>query len=416
MRFSWRRLLPLPLGERLGEEVRRSAISLAFGISRFGAVTVALATFGAHAQENIPLVDIKSVDPSIVVELRYATSNNLAGHPLYQPGTPALVRPEVAQRLAAAQALLKRYRYSLKIWDAYRPRSVQVELWKAAAENDYVANPYAGAGSLHSWGVAVDATLTDFHNRPVSMPTDYDNFTPGSDVDLSWSRSGHSRALASVAGHHARCRLPWPSQGVVAFHDRRLGENSAARRSEASGTSFRTSMARKPMIDILLRDLRQPEYIHVLLNPLPVYGLLIGWIGLLIAIFLRSRSALIATLAMILICAISAWPVFEFGEQAYDRVLSMSGDAGHAWLDEHMHRAEQFIFVFYALAILSAVAIAVPIKWPKTSAPLAIAVLLLGAVALGMGGYIAYAGGKIRHREFRNQPPPPLRPAEEHHD
>lgn len=132
----------------------------------------------ASAQNTIPLVNIKSVDPSIVVELRYATSQNVAGRPLYQPGTLALIRPEVAQRLAKAQSYLKRYQFSLKIWDAYRPQSVQVELWKAVGKNDYVADPAAGAGSLHSWGVAVDATLTDFQNRTVSMPTDYDNFTP----------------------------------------------------------------------------------------------------------------------------------------------------------------------------------------------------------------------------------------------
>lgn len=163
------------------------------------------------------------------------------------------------------------------------------------------------------------------------------------------------------------------------------------------------------MIDTLLRDLRQPEYIHVLLNPLPVYGLAMGWLALLIAIFLRSRPAKIAALVVVLICSASAWPVAEFGEQAYDRVLSMTDDDGHAWLDEHMHRADQLIYVFYALAALSAAALAIPIKWPKSSMPLAIAVLLLGAIAIGMGGYIGYAGGKIRHKEFRNEPPPPKR-------
>jgi hypothetical protein len=167
------------------------------------------------------------------------------------------------------------------------------------------------------------------------------------------------------------------------------------------------------MIDTILRDLRQPEYIHVLLNPLPVYGLLVGWIGLLIAILLRSRKAKIATLAIVLIGSASAWPVYEFGEQGYDRVLAMSDDPGHAWLDEHMHRAEKLVFVFYALAVLSAAAIAVPIKWPKSSGPLALAVLLLGAISLGMGAYIAQAGGKVRHREFRNQSPPPIRVEEE---
>ncbi len=163
------------------------------------------------------------------------------------------------------------------------------------------------------------------------------------------------------------------------------------------------------MIDTLLRDLRQPEYIHVIINPLPIYGLVMGWIGLIIAVVLKSRRAQIATLSLVLISSASAWPVFEFGEQGYDRVLAMTDEDGHAWLDEHKDRAEDLIYVFYALAVLSAAAIAVPIKWPKSAAALVVAVILLGAVTLGTGGYIAYAGGRIRHREFRNEPPPPKR-------
>jgi len=166
--------------------------------------------------------------------------------------------------------------------------------------------------------------------------------------------------------------------------------------------------------DALLRDLRQPEYVHVLINPLPIYGLLMSWIGLIIAFFLRSRRAQIATLALVLISSVSAWPVYEFGEQGYDRVLSMADGDGQAWLDEHKDRAEDLIYIFYALAVLSAIAIAAPIKWPRSSFPIVVAVILLGAVTLGTGGYIAYAGGRIRHREFRNERPPPKKAEHEH--
>ncbi len=168
------------------------------------------------------------------------------------------------------------------------------------------------------------------------------------------------------------------------------------------------------MIGALIRDLQQPEYIHVLLNPLPVYGLLVGWVGLVIGLALRSRRAQIATLTLVLLSSISAWPVYEFGQQGYDRVLSMTDEAGEAWLDEHRHRGEDLIWVFYALAALSAFAIAAPIKWPKSSMPLVVAVILLGAATLGSGAYIAYAGGRVRHREFRNEPPPPKRFEDEH--
>jgi len=168
------------------------------------------------------------------------------------------------------------------------------------------------------------------------------------------------------------------------------------------------------VIDTLLRDLRQPEYIHVLINPLPIYGLVMGCVGLIIAFVLKSRHAQIATLSLVLISSVSAWPVFEFGEQGYDRVLTMTDEDGHAWLDEHRHRAEQFIYVFYALAVLSVAAIAVPIKWPKSAGPLVISVLLFGAAAFSAGTHIAYAGGRIRHREFRNEPAPPIRDEHEH--
>src|SRR6266481_4320627 len=149
------------------------------------------------------------------------------------------------------------------------------------------------------------------------------------------------------------------------------------------------------MIDTFLRDLRQPEYIHVLINPLPIYGLFLSWVGLIIALFLKSRRAQIATLALVLISSTSAWPVYEFGQQAYDRVLSMADEDGRAWLDEHRERGEDLIWIFYALIALSAIAIAAPIKWPRSSLPLAVTVVLLGTVTLGSGAYIAYAGGRV---------------------
>jgi hypothetical protein len=168
------------------------------------------------------------------------------------------------------------------------------------------------------------------------------------------------------------------------------------------------------MIDAILRDLRQPEYIHVLLNPLPVYGLAMGLVGLIVAFFLKSRPPQIVALIVVLISSASAWPVYEFGQQAKDRVLSMENEVGQAWLEEHEDRAEDLIWFFYGLALLSAAALVAPWKWPRSAAPLVIATILLSAVTLGAGGYIAYAGGKIRHREFRNVPPPTKKPGEEH--
>ena len=143
-----------------------------------------------------------------------------------------------------------------------------------------------------------------------------------------------------------------------------------------------------------------------------MYGLLISWIALIAALISKSRRAHIITLVLVFITSISAWPVYEFGEQGYDRVLTMTDDDGHAWLDEHQDRAQKLIYLFYAVAALSSAAIILPLRWPKSSVPLAMIVALLSAITLGSGCYIAYAGGKVRHREFRNEPAPPIKSQE----
>jgi len=132
-------------------------------ICRFGAIAMGLISLNANAQAV--LVDVRSVDPTITVDLRYAGRRNFLRHSLYPHGTHALTRPEVASDLAAAQSILRRYQYGLM-------------LWQASHNSDYVANPDVGAGSLHSWGIAVDATLVDSRTRDVRMPTDFDDFTP----------------------------------------------------------------------------------------------------------------------------------------------------------------------------------------------------------------------------------------------
>jgi D-alanyl-D-alanine dipeptidase len=154
-------------------------------------MAAALGAINASAGDGF--VDIQSVDPTIVIELRYAGRNNFVKQPLYPLGTRALARPEVVSALAMAQAFLHRYSYGLKIWDAYRPVTVQSRLWQALHNSDYVANPATGVGSLHSYGVAVDATLVDSWDRPVLMPSDFDDFTPAA----MWRYAGSSAEIRS---------------------------------------------------------------------------------------------------------------------------------------------------------------------------------------------------------------------------
>jgi D-alanyl-D-alanine dipeptidase len=133
---------------------------------------------GAPPITESTFVDIKRVDPTILIDLRYAGSNNSAHRPLYPQGMPAMVRFSVAERLAFAQKYLKARGYGLKIWDAYRPKAVQEKLWDATRNNDYVADPREGIGSMHTRGAAVDVTLVNVEGREVPMPTEFDDFTP----------------------------------------------------------------------------------------------------------------------------------------------------------------------------------------------------------------------------------------------
>lgn len=144
----------------------------------------AIGAYGAKVAEpkDSDFVDIKSVDPTILVELRYATPNNFIRRPLYRPDMPAMVRLSVARRLAVAQKFLEKRGYGLKIWDAYRPKAAQAQLWKAIGNHAYVADPKE-IGSMHTRGAAVDVTLVDGSGKEVPMPTEFDNFTPAAMID-----------------------------------------------------------------------------------------------------------------------------------------------------------------------------------------------------------------------------------------
>src|SRR5260370_41932483 len=94
-----------------------------------------------------------------------------------------------------------------------------------------------------------------------------------------------------------------------------------------TGKVFRMSF-----FETLSQDLSQPEYVHVLINPLPVYGLAMGVLALLTAFMIRNRQAQVVALMLIVISAASAWSVFIYGEKGYHPVHSMSANDGQALL------------------------------------------------------------------------------------
>jgi hypothetical protein len=152
--------------------------------------------------------------------------------------------------------------------------------------------------------------------------------------------------------------------------------------------------------------LNRPEYIHAAINHFPLIGVLVAMLALLIALFTKSRAAILTGLALVCLLCLSVWPVFAFGEQGFDRVLSMSDEDGQAFLRRHQHLADTWAWLYYVAAGVAALAFGLAWKWPRTLKPLSILTLLLGAGSLAAGIVIAQAGGEIRHREFRTGPPP----------
>jgi len=155
-----------------------------------------------------------------------------------------------------------------------------------------------------------------------------------------------------------------------------------------------------------LKDLQQPEYVHVVLNHLPLTGLCAAVLCLAGALVLKSRPALFLGLTLVFLFSMSAWPVYEYGQQSYDRVLSMADEDGGKYLARHAAMAGRWLFLFFVTAALAAGAMIVGWKRPRFLTAAVLLVLLLALGSLGAGAVIADCGGKIRHREFRVGPAP----------
>jgi D-alanyl-D-alanine dipeptidase len=123
------------------------------------------------------LVELVKLDPTIKLDIRYATTNNFLGTPLYTQARAFLQRP-AAEALVRANAELKPQGYGLIIHDGYRPWYVSEIFWKATPDDKkiFVADP--AKGSLHNRGCAVDLSLYDLKTgQEVQMPSGYDEMT-----------------------------------------------------------------------------------------------------------------------------------------------------------------------------------------------------------------------------------------------
>jgi len=164
--------------------------------------SVSLCSCRTALPNKADLVDVKRMIPGIVLDIRYATTNNFTGQKLY-PVARCCLRREAALNLKAVQKELHAMGLGLKVFDGYRPLSVQKKMWAIFPQPGYVADP--AKGSRHNRGAAVDLTLVRRDGTDLPMPTPFDDFTEKAHrdyLDLPADRIKNRELLEQVMEKH----------------------------------------------------------------------------------------------------------------------------------------------------------------------------------------------------------------------
>lgn len=130
------------------------------------------------------MIELRSLTPDLIYDLRYATHDNFMNRRMYPIGTnTTFLRKPAAEALQKVQETLKVKGLGLKIFDAYRPWSVTAKFWELVHDERFVANPSKGSG--HNRGISVDLTLINLNtSEELNMGTGFDNFTDTAHADF----------------------------------------------------------------------------------------------------------------------------------------------------------------------------------------------------------------------------------------
>ena len=120
--------------------------------------------------------------PGLVLEIRYATEQNITGKKIYTDKR-AWLREETIRKLAQVARELEEKGYRLVLWDGWRPASAQKALWAAKPDGRFLTPP--NRISRHTRGTSVDVSLADRNGKILEMPSDHDEFTDRADEDFS---------------------------------------------------------------------------------------------------------------------------------------------------------------------------------------------------------------------------------------
>jgi D-alanyl-D-alanine dipeptidase len=156
------------------------------------------------------LVEIVKLDPSIRLDIRYATTNNFLGRKVYKQPRAFLQRP-AAEALIRVNQKLRSQGYGLVVFDGYRPWSVTRIFWDATPDDRkiFVADP--AKGSRHNRGSAVDLSMFDLKTGEiVKMPSEYDEMTERSHIN-------YDCATAEAKRLRELLRSAMTSEGFVVY-------------------------------------------------------------------------------------------------------------------------------------------------------------------------------------------------------
>jgi hypothetical protein len=159
-------------------------------------------------------------------------------------------------------------------------------------------------------------------------------------------------------------------------------------------------------MDLLLEMLEDPVHRHVLLNHLPIVGLGMAWVFLVWALVDRRWSSMVFGLSVVAALSASTLLVTSAGDAAYPVIFDELDGPGREWLDYHTYLGDRWGWVIAANGLLALLAIATGHFREPLRRGVASVVVVTTLVALVLGVFVAEAGGKIRHPEFRLGPPP----------
>ena len=154
-------------------------------------------------------VDVRTVVPDAIVDLRYATANNFVGVQLYPADARCLVHESLASGLATAANVLRAQGSTLVFWDCYRPHAVQVRMFNVVPNPAWVAKPGPYSRS-HESGRSVDVTLAE-GGHLVDMGTEFDDFSSRA---TAYATDGVS---ATAQANRARLRAAMAAGGLTVY-------------------------------------------------------------------------------------------------------------------------------------------------------------------------------------------------------